>query len=365
MRRVALAGVLVGVVVRLAAPSAAWGDTIIPMCTLAHGPAEPCQSAWYTTPVFLSWTWSPLTSGTGTCQGAPHGSDAIITLSCTVGWTDGFVGTQYYTLHVETSSPTATAAPSRPPDSGGWYNHPVPAAVSASSFSGIVSCTSTTYEGPPSLGATVFGTCLDNAGKTVSVVSTPFAYDTTLPSLAVSATAGDRSVVLSWQTGGDIAPIASVAITRSRGVATQTVYSGTASGFRDTGLRNGVPYRYMITALDQAGNASTQALTVTPGPRLLTPAPGADLNAPPLLSWTPILGATYYNVQLYRGRGHKVLSVWPKQASLQLRPTWRFDGRRYHLKPGRYRWYVWPGFRRRSAGRYGHMVGSSTFVVAD
>jgi hypothetical protein len=29
-----------------------------------------------------------------------------------------------------------------------------------------------------------------------------------------------------------------------------------------------------------------------------------------------------------------------------------------------YRWYVWPGFGRISAARYGRLLGSSTFVVA-
>ena len=51
------------------------------------------------------------------------------------------------------------------------------------------------------------------------------------------------------------------------------------------------------------------------------------------------------------------------RASLQLHRTWRFDGRRYHLKPGRYKWYVWPGFGKRKAARYGQMVGSGTFIV--
>ena len=80
-----------------------------------------------------------------------------------------------------------------------------------------------------------------------------------------------------------------------------------------------------------------------------------------MLSWTPVPGATYYNVQLLHHG--KVLSVWPTPASLELRRTWRFDGHRYRLKPGKYRWFVWPGFGRRRAGHYGHMIGSGTFVV--
>ncbi|MFZ0090593.1 MAG: hypothetical protein WAL63_13850, partial [Solirubrobacteraceae bacterium] len=71
--------------------------------------------------------------------------------------------------------------------------------------------------------------------------------------------------------------------------------------------------------------------------------------------------AAYYNVQVFRHG--KILSAWPKRASLQLAKSWRFGGHRYRLKPGRYRWYVWPGFGRRSAAHYGRRVGSGTFVV--
>ena len=209
-------------------------------------------------------------------------------------------------------------------------------------------------------------TCIDNAGKTVAAVSAPFAYDPTPPTLTAAANPGDQNVALSWQAGGDVAPIAAVQVTRAGGTsaaAVATVYSGTGSGFNDTHLKNGAHYTYTITARDMAGNVTTQTVGATPNPRLLSPALNAHLSAPPMLSWTPAPGATYYNVQLFRADPRKVLSMWPKLASLQLRPTWRFDGHRFRLKPGKYRWYVWPGFGKRKAGRYGHMIGSGTFVV--
>jgi hypothetical protein len=171
--------------------------------------------------------------------------------------------------------------------------------------------------------------------------------------------------MLSWQTGGDVAPTASVTITRSpagiQAAAAHTVYSGTATTFLDTHLRDGVSYLYTFTAVDQAGNQSAQTITVIPGARLLAPAENARLSSPPLLSWTPVIGASYYNVQLYRG--HKLLSTWPSTASLQLRPSWWFQGRRYRLTPGKYQWFVWPGFGRRSRAKYGRAIGSGTFFV--
>jgi hypothetical protein len=131
---------------------------------------------------------------------------------------------------------------------------------------------------------------------------------------------------------------------------------------RDTSVRNRVRYEYRITATDEAGNVSVRKVFVTPGPRLLGPANGKRLVAPPLLRWTPVRHATYYNVQLYRGG--KILSIWPTRARLKLTRSWRFGGHLHRLKPGRYRWYVWPGYGPRSAARYGQMIGKGTFVIA-
>jgi hypothetical protein len=359
------AGLAAVVAVWLIGAGAAWGDTITPMCTVGDGSAQPCAAGWYTTPIDeLSWTWTA--GGTpSNCTEASYQTDSVSTVSCTVSWpSDNLVATQYYTVHVELSSPSATAAPSRPPDSNGWYNHPVAAALSANSFSGIAYCVPTTYAGASTTTATVSGSCVDNAGKSVSATSAPFAYDATPPSLAAAASTGDRSVALSWQVGGDIAPIASVSVVRrAGGDPAATVYRGTAGGYDDTHVRNGVRYTYTITAVDAAGNSSTQTITAIPSQRLLAPIDGARVTSPPTLSWTPVRGATYYNVQLYRGGSTKVLSIWPAHASLQLRRKWRFEGRRYKLKPGRYRWYVWPGFGKRRAARYGPRIGSGTFVM--
>ena len=252
--------------------------------------------------------------------------------------------------------------PIRPPDATTWYNHPLSATVSATAFSGIASCASTTYGGPNTTAATLSATCQDNAGKTITVASAPFAYDATPPQLTAAATTGDRAVQLSWQTAGDLAPVASVTVVKNPG--DETVYSGAATTYTDTKVTNGVTYTYVITARDAAGNASTQAVLATPSARLLQPVANANVKSstPPMLTWTPVRGATYYNVQLYR-QGAKVLSMWPAHASLKVPRTWRFDGHRYRLRPGRYRWFVWPGFGKRSAGRYGHRIGAGTFVA--
>jgi hypothetical protein len=370
MRRVALAVAVVAVGALSMGASVAWGDPI-PLCN-----GQQCViGAWYTSSVSVTWDLNGDSNGGG-CAPQNYVTDTNQSYLQSEPMTDWPVWTycndttsgdlKHYFIEVELSSPTATVAPSRGPDSNGWYNHPVAGAVSAASFSGIASCTSTTYAGPNTGSATVSGKCTDNAGKTVAVTSAPFAYDATPPALTAAADPGDQSVSLSWQAGADVAPIASIQVTRSGGTSAadvHTVYSGTGTGFDDSHLKNGVHYTYTITARDQAGNVAVTAVKATPGARLLGPAANAQLTAPPMLSWTPVPGATYYNVQLYRGDPRKVLSLWPTTAGLQLKRTWRFDGRRYRLKPGKYKWYVWPGFGHRKAGRYGHMIGSGTFVV--
>jgi hypothetical protein len=358
--------------VSLMAASAAWADPS-PVC---NGQAN-CSAGWYTSPVTVSWNLDGGTNAGG-CATQMYAQDTNQTalqnelVADLPPWTycitnvTGGTDTRFYFVKVELSSPTATATPSRPPNANGWYNAPVSFSFSGSSFSGIASCTSATYAGPATASAAVAGTCVDNAGKSVTVASAPFAYDATPPTLTATADPGDQSVALSWQAGGDMAPIASITVTRTgdtKAAAVNTVYSGNGAGFEDSHLKNGVHYTYTITARDQAGNAATQTIHATPGARVLGPEPNAHLTAPPILSWTPVPGASYYNVQLYRGDPSKVLSLWPANASLQLKRTWRFHGHRYRLKPGKYKWYVWPGFGRRKAGRYGNMIGSGTFVV--
>ena len=54
-------------------------------------------------------------------------------------------------------------------------------------------------------------------------------------------------------------------------------------------------------------------VTARPTAPLVSPPAGAKVSAPPLLVWTAVPNATYYNVQLWR-RG-RVLSAWPARTS--------------------------------------------------
>jgi hypothetical protein len=114
---------------------------------------------------------------------------------------------------------------------------------------------------------------------------------------------------------------------------------------------------------DQAGNPASKTVATRPRVSLgLKPSRGARLTRPPKLRWPAVRGADYYNVQLYRG-AVKELTAWPSRAHLKLRSHWTFLGRRYRLTPGRYRWYVWPGYGSRPAHHFGAFIGQSSFVI--
>jgi hypothetical protein len=199
----------------------------------------------------------------------------------------------------------------------------------------------------------------------------------------LKAAAGSRKVTLTW-TKPAATDFDHVTVTRALAGGGDTIlrYTGKAVTFADSPLQNGVEYRYTVVAYDTDGNRSAGAV-VTAVPKqslLLSPRDGARVKATKKglkVSWARMQSADYYNLQLYRVpdllnrslrpagavADVKILSVWPKKTSFVLKPTWKFSGGRYRLRPGVYRWYVWPGFGARAEVDYGPLLGTSSFVV--
>jgi hypothetical protein len=357
-----LAAAVVAVLI-VGAPAASGNYAVTAWCT-SGGQTSACQTGWYTGDVWLAWTWNP-PDGNATSGCVPHSytHDTVGFSSCAVDGLSGGPTATTQPIHVEVSLPTVLGLPTRRPDHDGWYNHPVGVAFGGSSFSGIARCTRGTYAGPASPAATVIGSCTDNAGKTAPGIAS-LQYDATPPALTVTTSTGDGSVEVRLSSVRDVAPISSVKVTRRPGLGrrrSSVLERGNSFAIHDGRARNGVRYRYTIAVRDRAGNVAVRTLAIVPGPHLLSPATGAVLTAPPLLSWTPVRGASYYNVQLYRNG--RVLNAWPTRPALQLGAVWSFAGRRYRLKPGRYRWYAWPGFGAPNAARYGALIGSGSFVI--
>jgi hypothetical protein len=154
-----------------------------------------------------------------------------------------------------------------------------------------------------------------------------------------------------------------------RAGATRSVYDGPARSFIDRGLVNGQEYRYVVVSYDAAGlrSVGVAVVAVPARPILVSPAHGAGVSRPPLLTWRRVSGATYYNLQLLRvsadGARTKVLSTWPVRSRLQLRRTWRYGGKKQRLTAGTYEWYVWAGIGARAAETYSGLLGWSRFSV--
>jgi hypothetical protein len=361
MKRLAVALV---VALGLVCAGAASANTLSVSCSPGPSTGGCDQSgAWQTSAVTVTWHVDPVPLTTTGCVSQTY-IDVAASVSCEVTWAPSGTASISFPLNVETSSPTATATPDRPPDANGWYNHPVTVTLAGTAFSGIAACTpAQTYGGPSSGSTSLAGSCTDNAGKTAAA-SFPFRYDATPPSLTVATQPADGLAGLSWHAAAGPAPLAWVRVARRPGLgkaASSVLYTGPDTSYQDHDVRNGTTYTYTITAADQAGNATQRTVKLKPGIRLLAPSPKARLKAPPTLRWTAIGKASYYNVQLFRGA--KILSAWPTHASLSLSRSWRFGGKRYNLAPGRYRWYVWPGYGRQRAARYGKVIGNATFVI--
>lgn len=134
----------------------------------------------------------------------------------------------------------------------------------------------------------------------------------------------------------------------------KAIYSGKAKSF-SLRQKAGTTAWYRAFAVDKAGNFSATA-----GVRIrlpifkLFPENGSELRGTVRLTWKKPKKATYFNVQVYLG-SKRVTQTWPKNASFKIP--------RSKLQKGKtYTWYVWPGVGAKSAGRYGTMIGKSTFT---
>jgi hypothetical protein len=341
----------------------------------------PDSNGWYNHPVRVEFSGEDGASGISSCSSAatysgPDSGSASVAGSCT-DWA-GNTGSGSIQFPYDATAPTVEGKPDREPDANGWYNHAVTVSfLGTDPHAGIHVCTAAVvYNGPDAAKASVSGLCQDKASNTSQPTAFELSYDATPPLLKrVKADVSRRGIAITWIASKDAV---SFTVIRRPGLKSRklsTVYTGKARVFHDGQLSQGVKYRYTVTAYDQAGNGAAKGLraqaleTVARSSKpvratsaLRAPAAGARLAAPPVLRWSTVPKASYYNVQLFRN-GKKILTRWPIRPLLRVPSAWRFAGARLRLSPGVYRWYVWPGFGPRSANRYGKLLGTRRFVV--
>jgi hypothetical protein len=292
----------------------------------------------------------------------------------TVAATDaaGNTGQDSYTWTIETKAPTAAVSSGPPALSN---NRSATIAFSAdepSSFQcqldggSFLPCSSpASYHGLGD-GAHTFAV---RATDAVGNSSTSSSYGWTIDATAPETTLGSRPRSGTTTVSATFTFSANEAV-RFECKLDATAFASCVSPRSYAGLRRSA-HSFEVRAIDAAGNAdATPAVhrwTIAAAPRrakaasaLLAPRPGARVTSPPLLLWRRVPRASFYNVQLYRGRV-KVLSAWPTRPRLQLRARWTYRGRQRKLSAGTYRWYVWPAS---SANRYGRLLGQSTFRVS-
>jgi large repetitive protein len=375
-------------------------DTTDP--TVAGGQAGrgPDKNGWYNSPVWIDFSGTDQLSGVRACTktnyAGPDGGALSVQGTCT-DRAGNESGPLPFGLRYDGTPPEVTSAsPDRGPDAGPWYNRPVSIEYSGrDALSGVDTCTKTSYEGADGAPIDVLGTCTDMAGNLSAPFSFGLMFDATAPQIVdLAATPGDRIVALSWRTTEDAE---SIGVTRTPGIGHEKstlVFGGPGTSFVDAQVENGVRYAYEVRVQDPAGNSRSETVTAVPtappvplrqaaapalgpaavvggsGPAaiapargLIAPAAGAVLRAGrrPLLRWTPVPGANYYNVQLFRGR--KVLTAWTSKPQYRLKLRWRYRGRRYRLAKGEYHWMVWPGFGPRSKADYGRRIGRRAFEI--
>ena len=327
--------------------------------TTAMTERAPDSNGWYNHPLTVGFAGEDGVSGLESCSAperyeGPDSEHVVVGGICTDR--AGNVGLASVAAGYDATPPVVTGGQAdRPPDANGWYRRPLEVGFQGSDgMSQIAGCTRASYAGPDAASTAVSGSCSDRAGNR-SESTFQLRYDGTAPSLGgVRVKAGNGSATVTWTASSDTAL---VEVKRGEAV----VYTGGGTSFTDRGLKNGVVYRYAVSAYDEATNAATSSVAARPSGPLVSPAAGAVVSKPPRLAWAAVPKATYYNVQL--SRKGRILSLWPRGTSLQLPRSWTYKGRRYRLTPGVYRWYVWPGYGKRAQSRFGKLLGSSSFTV--
>jgi hypothetical protein len=318
-------------------------------------------NGWYTTKVTLNWSVDPSALNSNGCDAITFVTDTRDTpRTCSGDFPGGIHVDVTVHIHRDATPPVVTATPSRASDSNGWYNHVLTIGFAGSdATSGIEACSQVPYGGPDDANASASGSCRDLAGNQTTA-SFALKYDATPPVIKrLEIRAGKRRARVHWLTAKGAQTAQLLRSPGLKGASESVRYTGKKTKYVDGGLTPGREYHYRLVATDAAANQAVKTIDFMARGALLYPAPGDRIGKPPLLMWEAVRGASYYNVILVRGR--RIFSAWPVQARLHLARAWTYHGRRYKLRPGTYSWFVWPGYGSLSAGRYGKLLGGSTF----
>ena len=329
---------------------------------------DPDGNGWYTKPVAFSFHGDGGPSGIASCTsgtyGGPDSGGATISGTCTDGAGNSASGS--FTLRYDATAPEVSATPERPADAaGGWYNHPVKVTFTGKDGgSGVVECTPpVAYTGPDANPARIVGQCRDAAGHVSPANTLELRYDGTKPPPPnVKSAHRGTAITLSWTRPADVVRSEVVRAPGTRGKKPAVVFSGATNTLVDRKIKPGTRYWYEVRLYDQAGNVAARAINLRPAVGIFSPTEGSVTKRPPVVEWSAVKKARFYNVQLWRGRA-KVLTTWPTSTKLSLPKAWTFSGKRQRLVDGKYRLFIWPAFGTEKKPGYGKLIGQVAFVV--
>lgn len=231
-------------------------DAVAPTASPMQSPTA--TAGWNNTNVTVTWSWTD-TGGSGidptncTTSSTSSGEGHAIALGATCKDLAGNTGTATYTVMVDKTAPTVSAAATSAPNANGWYNGNVAVAFTcADSLSGLVACPSAqTLSADGSAVTSTAQTAYDVAGNSATSNVVTVKIDKTLPIVALTGGPTDGG---SYYFGAvPAAPTCSASDALS-GLAGCTVagYS-TVVG----------PHTVSATATDLAGNLKTASATYT------------------------------------------------------------------------------------------------------
>ena len=168
-------------------------DATPPAVSSATAERVPDSSGWYNHPVRIDWHGSDATSGGVSCSSltytGPDDANASKSGGCTDAAGNSSGNSLSFGLRYDSTPPATLGTPSPAPNAKGWLRSPVTVAWSGSdTTSGVASCSAPSgYSGPDTAGATLGGSCTDNAGNS-SNGSYTVKYDTHPPATTAAPT---------------------------------------------------------------------------------------------------------------------------------------------------------------------------------
>jgi alpha-tubulin suppressor-like RCC1 family protein len=161
----------------------------------------------------------------------------------------------------------------------------------------------TNYTPPASVASATTATLTATAGSLLASATITINPGGTVPSppTGVTAAPGNAQVTVSWSPESAVTSY-NIYYSTSSGVTTTngTKITGAASPYLQTGLTNGTTYYYVVTAMNANGESTTSPQVSAQPMAALPPAPtgvaATPGNAQVTISWSPVSGATTYNI---------------------------------------------------------------------